>query len=172
MIREERLLTFDNEKFSVGNVLELIKKHPLVFRNRNISSKSFSNELKYALADLFRDREITNQAYRLNYDKDEDIVNVENKWKDFISSSIMKNVYIDGLSNREGFINLVTKIDSLQKLYSNIIKIDTDKFEQIKLTNVDMNVIYTNQAYSLIEPSFPILTDDHVLDYGKKHSFN
>ena len=70
------------------------------------------------------------------------------------------------------FVNLVSKIDSLQKSYSNIIKIDTDKFEQIKLTGIDMNVIYTNQAYPLIEPSFPILTDDHLLDYGKKYNFN
>ena len=172
MIRKERLLTFDNEKFSVGNILDLIKKHPLVFRNKNVSPKSFSNELKYALADLFRDREITEQAYRLDYDKDKDVVKVENKWKDFISSSIMKNVFTDGLSNREAFIKLASKIDSLQKLHSDIIKIDTDKFEQIKLTSIDMNVIYTNQAYPLIEPSFPILTDDHVLDYGQKYNFN
>ena len=40
MIRNKRLLTFDNKKFTVDNVLDLIKKHPLVFRNRNVSSKS------------------------------------------------------------------------------------------------------------------------------------
>ena len=172
MIRNEKLLTFDNEKFSVGNVLDLIKKHPLVFRNRNVSSKSFSNELKYALVDLFRDREITEKAYSLGYDKQRDIVNIENKWKDFISSSVMKNVLTAGLSGKEAFVKLSSKIDSLQKQHSSIIKIDTDKFEQIKLTSIDMNVIYTNQAYPLIEPSFPILTDDHVLDYGQKHTFN
>ena len=172
MIRNEELLTFDSEKFSVGSVLDLIKKHPLIFRNKNISQKSFSNELKYALVDLFRDQEITNQAYRLGYDKKKDIVNVENKWKDFISSSIMKDAIINGLSDKEAFKMLSSKIDSLQKLYSSIIKIDTDKFEQIKLTSIDMNVIYTNQAYPLIEPSFPILTDDHVIDYGQKYNFN
>lgn len=172
MIRNEKLLIFDNEKFSVGNVLDLIKKHPLVFRNRNVSSKSFSNELKYALVDLFRDREITKKAYSLGYDRQRDIVNVENKWKDFISSSVMKNVLTNGLSDKEAFIKLSSKIDSLQKQHSSIIKIDTDKFEQIKLTSIDMNVIYTNQAYPLIEPSFPILTDDHVLDYGQKYTFN
>ena len=172
MIRNKKLLTFDNEKFSVGSVLDLIKKHPLVFRNRNVSSKSFSNELKYALVDLFRDREITEKAYSLGYDKQRDIVNVENKWKDFVSSSIMKNILTNGLSDKEAFIKLSSKVDSLQKHHSSIIKIDTDKFEQIKLTSIDMNVIYTNQAYPLIEPSFPILTDDHVLDYGQKHTFN
>ena len=101
MIRKERLLTFGNEKFSVGNILDLVKKHPLVFRNKDISQKSFSNELKYALADLFRDREITEKAYSLGYDKENDIVNVENKWKDFISSSVMKNVLTNGLSDKE-----------------------------------------------------------------------
>ena len=84
----------------------------------------------------------------------------------------MKNVLTNGLSDKEAFIKLSSKIDSLQKQHSSIIKIDTDKFEQIKLTSIDMNVIYTNQAYPLIEPSFPILTDDHVLDYGQKYTFN
>ena len=81
-------------------------------------------------------------------------------------------MFLQKLSAMNDFKSLSSKIDSLQKHYSGIIKIDTDKFEQIKLTSIDMNVIYTNQAYPLIEPSFPILTDDHVLDYGQKHTFN
>jgi hypothetical protein len=35
-----------------------------------------------------------------------------------------------------------------------------------------MNVNYSNQAYTKLEPSFPILTDDHLLDYGQKFSFD
>jgi len=34
-----------------------------------------------------------------------------------------------------------------------------------------MNVNYSNQAYSKLEPSFPVLTNDHILDYGKKVKF-
>ena len=172
-IKNETLLSFDNKNYSVAEVLDLIKTHPLVFRNRKISKSSFDNELKYALADLFRDKEITKKAYKLNYDKHKDIINTEMKWKDFISSQVIKNMLINNLSeDGNEFKILSTKIDSLQKYYSNIIKIDTDKFEKIKLTSIDLNVIYTNQAYPLFEPSFPILTDDHVLDYGQKHTFN
>ena len=95
------------------------------------------------------------------------------KWKDLISSEVIKNMLIKNLSADDNeFKILSAKIDSLQKQYSNIIKIDTDKFEKIKLTSIDLNVIYTNQAYPLFEPSFPILTDDHLLDYGKKYNFN
>ena len=58
-----------------------------------------------------------------------------------------------------------------QNEYSNIIKIDTDKFEKIKLSTVDMSVMYSNQPYTKLEPDFPIITNDHVLDYGQKVNF-
>ena len=169
-IKNQNLLFFDNKNYSVKEVLNLIKTHPLVFRNRKISKNTFDNELKYALADLFRDQEITKKAYKLNYDKDKAIINIERKWKDFISSEVMKKKLTKGIDS--GLKIISSKVDSLQKIYSNIIRIDTDKFEKIKLTNIDLNVIYTNQAYPLFEPSFPILTDDHLLDYGKKYNFN
>ena len=76
-IKNETLLSFNNKNYSVAEVLDLIKTHPLVFRNRKISKSSFDNELKYALADLFRDKEITKKAYKLNYDKHKDIINTE-----------------------------------------------------------------------------------------------
>jgi hypothetical protein len=64
------------------------------------------------------------------------------------------------------------KVDSLQSIYSNVIKIDTDKFEKINLSSVDMNVNFSNQPYAKVEPSFPVLTDDHLMDYGSKVIFN
>ena len=41
-------------------------------------------------------------------------------------------------------------------------------FEQIQLSKIDMNVIYSNQPYAKLEPDFPVITDDHILNYGKK----
>ena len=85
---------------------------------------------------------------------------------------IKEELYSEDIRDKKLSKILVSKIDSVQNIYSNIIKIDTDKFEQIKLTNIEMNVIYTNQSYPIFEPEFPILTDDHKLDYGQKHVFN
>ena len=62
--------------------------------------------------------------------------------------------------------------DSLQIKHSGSIKIDTDKFDQIELSNVDMSVMYTNQPYAKLEPNFPIITNDHLLDYGQKFNFD
>ena len=124
------------------------------------------------MADLFRDLEITKRAYKLDYDQYEDIINIENKWKDYISSEVVKSKLAKNHTSNDVFKVICSKIDSLQQHYSGIIKIDTDKFEKIKLTSIDLNVIYTNQAYPQFEPFFPILTDDHLLDYGKKYNFN
>ena len=59
------------------------------------------------------------------------------------------------------------KIDSLQKAYSNDIEINMDAFEKIKLTTTDMMVIQRGVPYPILVPSFPILTSDNRLNYGK-----
>ena len=61
---------------------------------------------------------------------------------------------------------LVKAIDSLQKVYSDDIKINTEELGNIKLSKIDLFARYSNQAYVNLEPSFPILTDDHLFDYG------
>jgi hypothetical protein len=162
------IFSHDGREYKIKDLLDLIKKHPLVFRNKKTNKDLFSNELKYAIADLIRDHHITNKAYELNYDEKINILNIKNKWEDHIKSNVYKTEFYDSKS----FKSLSKKVDSLQIIYSDMIKIDTDKFEKIKLSSIDMNVNYSNQAYSKIEPGFPILTDDHLLDYGEKVTFN
>ena len=166
------ILAHDNKNYTVQKLLYLIKTHPLVFRNKKATSKSFPKELKYAIADLFRDYHITQNAYNLNLHKNFEAINTESKWSDYIKSTIVKNNISNYKNNLKTPTNhLINKIDSLQNKYSDIIKIDTDKFEKIKLSKIDMSVMYSNQAYTKPEPSFPILTSDHNLDYGEKHVF-
>lgn len=162
------IFSHDTKEYKIKDLLNMIKKHPLVFRNKKTNKDLFSNELKYAIADLIRDYHITKKAYELNFHKKINITNVKDKWEDHIKSTLYKTKFYDS----ESFNTLSSKIDSLQLIYSDMVKIDTDKFEKIKLSSIDMNVNYSNQAYSKIEPGFPILTDDHLLDYGKKVTFN
>ena len=59
------------------------------------------------------------------------------------------------------------KIDSLQEVYSDRIEINMDAFEKIELTSTDMMVIQRGVPYPILVPSFPILTSDNKLDYGR-----
>jgi hypothetical protein len=43
-----------------------------------------------------------------------------------------------------------------------------EAFEKIELTSTDMMVIQRGVPYPILVPSFPVITSDNKLDYGKK----
>lgn len=174
-MKDKIIIHHDGKNWTINDVMSLIKKHPLVFRKKNINPNNFTNELKFALADLFRDMHITKQGYNLGLDQNINVKSETNKWQDYIKSELIKTKYTKSFqknsnsNDRNNQYKLITnKIDSLQKAYSNKIKINTDKFEEIELLSIDLFGMYSNQAYNNLEPPFPILTDDHLLDYGSK----
>ena len=174
-MKEKIILHHDGKNWTINEIMSLIKKHPLVFRKKNINPNNFTNELKFSLADLFRDMHITKQGYDLGLDQNINVKSETNKWQDYIKSELIKTEYAKSFqknsnsNDRNNQYKLITnKIDSLQKAYSNKIKINTDKFEEIELLSIDLFGMYSNQAYNNLEPPFPILTNDHLLDYGSK----
>ena len=174
-MKDKIILHHDGKNWTINDIMSLIKKHPLVFRKKNINPNNFTNELKFALADLFRDMHITKQGYDLGLDRNINVKSETNKWQDYIKSELIKTKYAQSFqknsnsNDRNNQYKLITnKIDSLQKAYSNKIKINTDKFEEIELLSIDLFGMYSNQAYNNLEPPFPILTNDHLLDYGSK----
>ena len=174
-MKEKIILHHDGKNWTINDIMSLIKKHPLIFRKKNINPNNFTNELKFSLADLFRDMHITKQGYDLGLDQNINVKSETNKWQDYIKSELIKTEYAKSFqknsnsNDRNNHYKLITnKIDSLQKAYSNKIKINTDKFEEIELLSIDLFGMYSNQAYNNLEPPFPILTNDHLLDYGSK----
>ena len=59
-------------------------------------------------------------------------------------------------------------VDKLQEKYSDEIYINTDLFEKIKISKVDMFVTQNNVPYPVVVPNFPSYTDDSYLNYGSK----
>ena len=118
---------------------------------------------------------ITQRGYELGIDEDANVIQTTQKWHDYVKAVIIKENYTGGLQidlntteNKLPNPSLINKIDSLQVKYSKKIKINTGKFETIHLSSIDLIAMYSNQAYHSLEPPFPILTDDHLLDYGSK----
>ncbi len=58
-------------------------------------------------------------------------------------------------------------IDSLQTKYSDRIGVNIDVFDKVELTRIDMFVVEKNVPYPVAVPSFPLLTTDNKLDYGR-----
>jgi hypothetical protein len=60
----------------------------------------------------------------------------------------------------------------LQTKYSDQIEVDVETFNDIRLTRIDMFVTQENVPFPIMVPSFPLLTTDHMLDYGNRMEKN
>ena len=165
------ILNYDGDSWTVEDLNNQLRFHPLVFRKRKMSRGEFPEQFRLAIADLIRDMEITKQCYAKGYDDHWSVKLNTAMWrgssnsKQYLSRLRSKTKQIYNQEQWLAFMN--PKIDSLQKVYSNDIEINIDVFEKIKLTSTDMMVIQRGVPYPILVPSFPILTSDNKLDYGR-----
>jgi len=176
-LRDEQLFSLEGKIWTVADFEQEIQTHPLVFRKRQISHKEFPEQLKYAIADLIRDKYINNEAYKAGYDKLPAIQNYTTMWQDNLIALYWRNQYLAAHGFKGNFGKEYLKaiqeylnpyVDSLQAKYSDRIEINTAAFEKIKLTDIDLFALQSGVPYPIISPTFPILTTDSKLNYGRK----
>ena len=175
--KETPFMYFDEKTWSIGEIQELIDSHPLVFRKKKIKKNEFPEQLKYALADLMRDHYLTAEAYTMGYDKHHSVLLEEYLWEDHLYAVMKKEQVLKekGLSieNDEDHLNVMDDyIGMLQEKYSGQIAINFRQFNKINLSHIDMVALKSSAPYSHPVPSFPILTQDHSIDYGKEISLS
>ena len=170
------LLTLDGEVWTLGDISGLIRTHPLIFRKHQIDGIEFTEQLKFALADLLRDHFLTQEAYRRKLDQTFAIQSHEAQWRDHYvaledrTRILQERGYSGNFST--GYVTALEEymnpyIDSLQALYSDQIEINTKMLEEIQLTSVDMVVTHQKAPYPTVVPNFPVFTTDSRLDYGR-----
>ena len=166
------ILNYDGKPWTVEELNHQLKSHPFVFRKRKMNRSEFPEQLRLAIADLIRDMEITRECYKKGIDKNWSVSLNYSMWQDvskskkYVSSLREENKQI---KKQEGWLAFMNpKVDSLQHIYSDLIKINMDAFEKIKLTNTDMMVNQRGVPYPILVPAFPILTSDNRLDYGSR----
>ena len=168
---------FDERTWSIGEIQELIDSHPLVFRKKRIKKDEFPKQLKFALADLMRDHYLTAEAYKMGYDKHHSVLLEEYLWEDHLYASLKKEQILEkkelSVQNNEDHLNVMGDyIGMLQEKYSRQITINFRQFNKINLSHIDMVALKPSAPYSHPVPSFPILTQDHSIDYGKEISLS
>ncbi len=179
-LKDAPLFKLDGEVWTVAKFQEELDSHPLVFRKKSISSQDFPRQFRYAVADLIRDKFITEDAYKNKYDQTEMVQKYTQMWQDNLIAEHYKNKYLSeqGFTlpvSEDNFMETIDTylnplVDSLQQKYDGQIKIDTERFNEIELTNIDLFAIQKNVPYPVIVPGFPLLTTDNQLNYGVKLS--
>ena len=170
--------TLNGEEWTVEDFREALLTHPLVFRKKDIQGqRDFTKQFKLAIADLIRDHFITRDAYEDGYDQRDYVKNYTNMWRDEILATYNKYQYLktsgyDGNFEKnymQAINNYLNQyVDILQKKYNKEIFIDTEAFNEIELTGIDLVALESNVPYPIVVPNFPIVTTDAKLDYGQK----
>ncbi len=177
VLYQEPLFKVDNKIWTVKDFVDELTAHPLVFRKKTMKNSEFGQELQFAIMDMIRDKFLAQEAYQRGYDKVNVVQRNVNMWQDNLNYQYYKSQYLhsvkpDSVTEME-YIPLIEnflnpRVDSLQKKYADIIEVDVEAFNNIKLTRIDMSVTQQNVPFVKPVPSFPLVTTDNRLDYGKK----
>lgn len=163
----------DSSVWTVGQFRSYMKRHPLVFRKEGAQNRNFAEQFRLAVADMVRDYYITQDAYEKGFDESAAVQQNVAMWRDHLLSLYQKYKYLESMNiNEKDQMKIVTEymtpyVDSLQIRYSAHIEINMPEFEAIKLTAIDMVALQPDQPFQIVVPSFPLVTTDHRLDYGK-----
>lgn len=176
-ILDEPFFRIDGKIWTVRDFEREAKIHPLVFRQRRISKADFAEQFKLAVVDMVRDRYLAEDAYKKGYDRVEAVQRNVEMWRDNLLFLYQLNAYLKAIGRHGNFTkdylqiieaDLNPYVNGLQAKYGNQIEINTDAFEKIKLTNIDMIALQKNVPFPVVVPGFPVITTDHQLDYGRK----
>lgn len=166
--------TIDDRVWTVRDFRDELMSHPLVYRKQKIEKKEFKQQFQYAIADLIRDHYLTKEAYNKALDKNPKVSRRTEMWRDSyvainhrdeILKQSAKNVNSDSTNESERNTYFAGYISSLQQKYGDLITIDNEALDQIKLTNVNLFVIQQHVPFPVPVPSFPVLTNKSRLDY-------
>ncbi len=173
-IYNQPFFTVDGQTWTVADFEDELLRHPLIFRKKRFPQHKFAQQFKLAVVDMIRDRYVTQDAYKRGYDKVPEVVRNVNMWRDNLLALYRKRAYlkskgVKGLKNADIIRTYLDPyVAELRQKYADQIEINTDAFEKIHLTRIDMFAFQPNQAFPVVVPSFPQLTTHNKLDYGKK----
>ncbi|MCF7741465.1 MAG: hypothetical protein K9N00_06685 [Candidatus Marinimicrobia bacterium] len=173
-IRNQELFNVGGDSWTVERFLQYRRVHPLVFRKRKMKNHEFTENFQMAIVDMITDYYLTKEAYKQNLDEVSIVSRNYNMWKDHLAGMYMfgnyqKKLQVDSTDkSQEKIINKYYNpyIDSLQKKYSSMIEINADVFNDIEITKMQMIANKTNAPFPILVPPFPVLTNDHKMDYG------
>lgn len=180
-LKDQPFFTIDGETWTVANFDVALQSHPLVFRQQTIEASDFPRQFQLAVVDLIRDQYITADAYKRRLDRAPDVQRYTQMWADNLVALYYKQNYLSSVGLPIGFgADPVTAIenylnplvDNLQAKYAPEIAIDIGAFEKIQLTRIDLVAIQNNVPYPIVVPHFPLITTDHLLDYGHQLDHN
>lgn len=173
-IIDEPLFQVDGKIWTVREFGYEMEIHPLVYRNKRMTRSEFGNQFRLAIVDMIRDKYLAKEAYKKGYDKVNIVKRNTEIWNDACLALYQKSKYLKEIHpEEEDMMPLITKylnprVNELQEKYNDVIEVNVEEFDKIKLTRINMFVTQSNVPFPIMVPSFPQITTKHKLDYGRR----
>jgi hypothetical protein len=176
-IADAPLLRLDGRTWTVAEFQVELYKHPLVFRKRRLHAANFPEQLKFAIADLFADKYLTEEAYQKGYDQAPLVQRNVAMWRDGMLAQYQKQAILQQKGQWDAYRKnpqpvikevLDPYLQTLRQKYGSDIRINTDAFAKVELSNLDMTTLQRCAPFPVMVPDFPVLTMHSLLDYGAK----
>ncbi len=155
---------FDNRIWTVSDFRNELMSRPFLFRTIDPDSANFNEQLRIAIADIMKDRILTQEAYKQSLEKTEDIKRTVAMWKDaYLANDQQKNVVNKALKeekiNKGDELGILayweSYLNNLQTKYKHSISINESVYKSISLTKIDMYAIKFGMPYPSVAPDFP-----------------
>jgi hypothetical protein len=170
----------DNQVWTVEDFKKAIMSHPLVYRQKQIPPSEFAMSFKIAIADLITDHYLNQEAYRKSLDKNYRVKKKAELWSDALIAKYHLDKYMDSnvcnYTNKQNsnYVKLKTLdayLHSLSKKYESQIKINTEAFKEIQLTEIPLFAIRPGLPYPVVVPEFPNYMTADTLLFNSYKSF-
>ena len=149
--------------------MDWIDLHPLVFRDGYYEKMDFSNQVKFALADLIRDMKVDLRAENIGLNNHQSVILEYEMWYDNYCALELRDKIL-GQDLQLNSLNVRDELNEyfllLAQKYSDIIMINVDLLGSITISNIDMITYNKVGPFKFVVPPFPIITDHHQFDYG------
>lgn len=179
---QQPFFTLDGATWTVGDFRKALASHPLVYRKQNMNRGEFYLEFKRAVADLVRDTYLNKDAYKMGLDKDTQVERTTELWSDAMIASYERNRVLRELgkafpdtTDPYRQTNLAKSFDGyladLENKYHSKIRVNTELFDQIEFSKVQLFVMQQNSPYPIAMPSWPMFNTNNSVNYLplKKH---
>jgi len=173
-IIDKPLFQIDGKTWTVREFGDEIEIHPLVYRNKKMTRNDFGDQFRLAIVDMIRDKYLAEEAYKRGYDEINIVKRNIEMWNDAFLAQYQKTKYLEKIHpDEDDMVILIEKylnpyIDKLQEKYNDVVEVNVEEFDKIKLTRIDMFVTQSNVPFPIIVPSFPQITTKYKLDYGRR----
>ncbi len=155
----------DGRVWTVEDFKKEVWRHPLVYLNKNFQTKDeFKNQFIIAVDDLVRDHFLTKAAYTEQLDTHPEVVRIESMWRDAYRAKYSAAAYLKSLPQQPDWPEIMVKYPNkylsryctqLLKQNRSMVRLNTEKFDDIKLTRIDMLAVEPYVPFPLKVPRFP-----------------